>query len=214
MALRVAIAGGHGQIALHLTRALAARGDEIVSLIRNPDHEGDVRAAGGEPVVCDLETADAQTIAEAIGRADVIVFAAGAGPGSGAERKESMDFEGAAKLIAAAGSIHPERFVMISAMSADSGHRGDEVFDVYLRAKGRADDELQASGIPYTIVRPGRLTDQPASGTVSAGLDVGYGEISREDVAAAIVACIDSDAAEDEVVDLISGPTPVDQIFT
>ena len=81
--MRVAIAGGHGQIALRLEKVLKQQGDEPVALIRNPDHAGDVRAAGGEPVVCDLEHAPAEEVAEAIKGADAVVFAAGAGPGSG-----------------------------------------------------------------------------------------------------------------------------------
>ncbi|MDQ3935230.1 MAG: NAD(P)H-binding protein, partial [Actinomycetota bacterium] len=87
----VAIAGGHGRIALRLTRLLSERGDEVRSLIRNPDHAGDVRAAGGEPVVCDLETAADDEVTAAIDGSEAVVFAAGAGPGSGPRRKETMD---------------------------------------------------------------------------------------------------------------------------
>src|SRR3954451_5562330 len=94
--MRVAIAGGHGKIGLRLTKLLSERGDEVISLIRNPDHADDVRAAGGEPVVCDLETAGNREVADAIAGADAVVFAAGAGPGSGPERKETMDYGGPA----------------------------------------------------------------------------------------------------------------------
>src|SRR5919109_392799 len=115
--MRVAIAGGHGQIALRLTKLLSERGDEVVSLIRNPDHEGDVRSAGGEPVVCDLEHAGEREVAEAIAGSDAVVFAAGAGPGSGSERKETMDYGGAAKLIAGPQARSNDRHVIVNAIS-------------------------------------------------------------------------------------------------
>src|SRR5512133_399659 len=182
--MRVAIAGGHGKIALQLTRLLAERGDEVLSLIRNPDHAGDVREAGAEAVVCDLESAGVEEVAEAVDDAHAVVFAAGAGPGSGPERKETMDYGGAVKLIEAAKAKGISRYVMISSMGANPEQAGDDTFAVYLRAKGKADADLQASGLDYTIVRPGRLTDEPGTGRVEIGEGVGRGEVSRDDVAA------------------------------
>ena len=153
------IAGGHGKIGMELTRLLDARGDEVRSLIRNPDHSDEVREAGAVPVICDLESADAGTVAETIGATDAIVFAAGAGPGSGPERKETMDYGGAVKLIEAAQSNGIPRYVIVSSMGADPDLEGDGDFDVYQRAKGRADAALAASGLDFTVVRPGGLTD-------------------------------------------------------
>lgn len=184
--MRVAIAGGHGGIGLRLTRLLSGRGDGVLSLIRNPDYADDVREAGGEPVLCDLEAADEREVETAIGSADAVVFAAGAGPGSGAARKETMDYGGAVKLIAAAKAAGVGRYVMVSSMGADADAQGDDTFSVYLRAKGRADAELAASGLDYTIVRPGRLTDGPGTGRVRLGEDVPRGAVSRDDVAAAL----------------------------
>ena len=167
--MQVVIAGGHGQIALELTRLLDERGDLVRSLIRNPDHSEEVSEAGAtEPIVCDLEEDDADRIARAVGEADAVVFAAGAGPGSSAERKESMDYGGAVKLIEAAKENGIDRYVIVSSMGADADHEGEEIFDVYLRAKGRADQALAESGLKYTIVRPGGLTDDPATGKVFA----------------------------------------------
>ena len=207
--MHVAIAGGHGQIALLLTRQLAERGDEVRSLIRNPDHADDVRAAGGDPVVCDLEAADEQTVTEAIRGAEAVVFAAGAGPGSGSERKLTMDLGGAAKLIAAAHGAGIDRYVMISSRGADPATGGEDTFSVYLRAKGEADAQLAASGLRYTIVRPGRLTDEPGTGRVTVGDDVGDGAIPREDVASVVAAVLAAPAAARAPVDQISGGTPV-----
>jgi nucleoside-diphosphate-sugar epimerase len=203
----VAIAGGHGKIALRLTRLLHERGDRVRSLIRNPDHSDDVREAGGEPVVCDLEAADEQTVAQAIEGADAVVFAAGAGPGSGSERKLTMDLGGAVKLIAAAKGAGIRRYVIVSSRGADPNAPGDDTFSVYLRAKGQADAEVAASGLDFTIVRPGRLTDEPGTGRVRT--DSGDGAIPRDDVAAVLVAVLDEPATIGATFDLISGDSPI-----
>jgi uncharacterized protein YbjT (DUF2867 family) len=207
----VAIAGGHGQIALRLTRLLSDRGDQVRSLIRNPDHADDVSAAGGDPVVCDLEQADDIAVAEAIAGADAVVFAAGAGPGSGPQRKGTMDLGGAVKLIVAAQAAGIRRYVMVSSINADPNHQGDDTFSVYLRAKGEADAELVASGLDYTIVRPGRLTDEPGTGRVRLGDGVGSGAIPRDDVAAVLAAALHEPDSAGRTFELISGDTPVDQ---
>jgi uncharacterized protein YbjT (DUF2867 family) len=209
--MRVVIAGGHGQIALRLTRLLRERGDEVRSLIRNPDHADDVRAAGGEPVVCDLEAAGEDEITEAVGSADSVVFAAGAGPGSGPDRKETMDYGGAAKLIAAAKANGIRRYVMVSSMGADPGAAGDDTFTVYRRAKGRADAELEASGLDYTILRPGRLTDESGTGLVRLGEGVGRGEISRDDVAAVLAAVLSEPATVGRIFEVVAGEAPVEE---
>jgi len=209
--MRVAIAGGHGKIALALTPRLVGRGDEVVSLIRDPDHGADVRAVGGEPVACDLESASEDQVAEAIAGCQAVVFAAGAGAGSGAERKETMDYAGAVRLIAAAQAAGVPRYVMVSSMAADPEHRGDEIFDVYLRAKGRADAELAASSLDYTIVRPGRLTDEPGTGLVKIGADVGRAEVSREDVAHVLAAVLVAPTTVGQTFELVSGETTVDE---
>lgn len=209
--MEVVIAGGHGKIALHLARLLADRGDTVRALIRNPDHEEDVVAAGAEPVLCDLEADDEERVARAVGEADAIVFAAGAGPGSGPERKETMDYGGAVKLIAAAKANGVERYAMVSSTGADASHEGDDTFDVYLRAKGRADDELAASGLAYTIVRPGGLTDAEPTGRVSAAESVERGEIPRADVAAVIAEALHQPAAAGKTFEVVSGQTAVEE---
>jgi nucleoside-diphosphate-sugar epimerase len=183
--MRVAIAGGHGKIALRLTRLLSDRGDEVISLIRNPNHAMDVQAVGGKQLVCDLEQASVDEVAEAIRGADAVVFAAGAGPGSGSERKETMDYGGAVKLIEAAKAAGVPRYVMVSSMGANPHQEGDDTFSVYLRAKGRADEALKESGLEYVIVRPGMLTDDPGTGQIQVGDR--RAQISRDDVAAVLV---------------------------
>ncbi len=209
--MRVLIAGGHGKIALELTRLLSDRGDEVRSLIRNPDHAAAVEGAGAaESVVCDLETDDVARIAAAVEGMDAIVFAAGAGPGSGSERKETMDYGGAAKLIEAARRKGVDRYVIVSSMGADPDHEGEETFDVYLRAKGRADADLIASGLDFTIVRPGGLTDEPATGRVLASERGERGRVPRADVAAVLAAVLSTPAAIGKTFEVISGETPIE----
>jgi uncharacterized protein YbjT (DUF2867 family) len=209
--MRVAIAGGHGQIALRLARVLKDRGDEAVALIRNPDHAADAEQAGAEPVVVDLEHADDDEVASAIDGVDAVVFAAGAGPGSGAARKETMDYGGAVKLLDAAKAKGVRRYVIISSMGADANAQGDDTFQVYLRAKGRADDAVRASGLDWTVVRPGSLTNDPGTGTVNLGASVPRGEVSREDVAQVLAAVLHAPATAGQTVDLVGGDVPVQQ---
>jgi uncharacterized protein YbjT (DUF2867 family) len=209
--MRIAIAGGHGKIAMSLTRLLTERGDSVISLIRNPDHEADIRDAGGEPAVCDLENATDDEVAAAVRGAEAIVFAAGAGPGSGPERKETMDYGGAVKLIAAAKADGIARYLIVSSMGADPDTSGDDTFAVYQRAKGRADAELEASGLDHTIVRPGGLTDDPGTGRVTLGESVERGQIPREDVAAALAGCLDAPDTVGRTFEVVSGDTPIEE---
>jgi uncharacterized protein YbjT (DUF2867 family) len=208
-AMRVAIAGGHGQIALRLAKLLSQRGDQVVALIRNPDHGDDVRQAGAEPAVVDLEHASEDEVAQAIADSDAVVFAAGAGPGSGPERKDTMDFGGAVKLIGAAKQVGVGRYVIVSSMGADPDTPGEDTFSVYLRAKGRADDAVRGSGLDATVVRPAGLTNDPGTGRVNLGERVPRGQVTRDDVAAVLAAVIDSPNTIGRTVDLIGGDTPI-----
>src|SRR6201996_1012484 len=179
--MRIAIAGAHGKVGLRLGRILAARGEDVVGLIRNPDHASDVAAAGIQPVVCDLERASTSDVGDAVGAAGAVVFAAGAGPGSGAERKLTMDRDGAIKLLAAAVAVGAPRYVIVSSIGAENPPDGDDVFSVYLRAKAEADAAVRGSDREWTIVRPGALTDDPGTGRVSISTDPFRGEVPRED---------------------------------
>jgi uncharacterized protein YbjT (DUF2867 family) len=205
----VVVAGGHGKIALRLLRMLAARGDRARGLIRNPAHAADLEAAGAEPVLCDLERED--DIARHLAGADAVVFAAGAGPGSGPERKRTMDLGGAVKLIDAARANGVRRYVMVSAIGAGQPERASEAMRPYIQAKAEADERLAASDLDYTIVRPGRLTDTPGTGRIRAGLDIGGGEVTRDDVAATLLAVLESDNTIGKTFDLLAGDTPIDE---
>jgi uncharacterized protein YbjT (DUF2867 family) len=207
--MRVAIAGGHGQIALRLARILSERGDQVVALIRNPDQADDVGQAGAEPAVVDLEHASDEEVSQAIAGSDAVVFAAGAGPGSGSARKETMDYGGAVKLIAAAKLAEVPRYVIVSSMGANADEPGEDTFSVYQRAKGRADDAVRASGLDATVIRPGGLTNDPGTGRVNLGENLPGGRVTRDDVAAVLAAVLDSPHTIGRTLDLIGGDTPI-----
>jgi uncharacterized protein YbjT (DUF2867 family) len=207
----VAIAGAHGKVGRRLARRLSARGDSVRGLIRNPEHAGDVEADGGEPVECDLELAPVDEVAAAIAGADAVVFAAGAGPGSGAERKLSMDRDGAIKLLEAARAARIERYVIVSSVGAESPPEGDEVFSVYLRAKAEADRALAAGDLAWTILRPGHLSDDPATGQVLIQTEPVRGDVSRDDVAAVLEAVLHAPRSAGKTLYVTGGEIPLEE---
>ncbi len=216
--MRVVIAGGHGQIALRLERLLAQRGDSVAGFIRNPAHAADLEAAGAEPLVVDLEDASVDDVAKHLAGADAVVFAAGAGPGSGAARKETVDRDAAILLADAAEAAQVRRYVMISAMGADveaPDDAGDPVFVAYLRAKGAADDNIRrgAHSTRPSFVRV-MLTNDPGTGQVTIAEETGRGDIPREDVAAVLLAVLDAPGTVGRTFEVISGDTPIAEAVT
>jgi uncharacterized protein YbjT (DUF2867 family) len=200
----VLVVGAHGKIGLRLLRLLAERGDKARGLIRKPEQAADLEAADAEAVVCDLEATD--DISGAVGKADAIVFSAGAGPGSGPERKKTVDQGGAVKSIEAAKKNGIARFLIVSSMGAADPPEGDEGMAPYLRAKAAADRALAESGLDYTIVRPGMLTDDPGSGKIEVAERLGRrGRIPRDDVAATLVACLEQPNTIGKTFELLSG---------
>jgi uncharacterized protein YbjT (DUF2867 family) len=209
--MRVVIAGGHGQIALRLTKVLSAAGHEVVGLVRNPAHEADVAAAGGTVAVLDLEQADVATVADVLAGADVAVFSAGAGPGSGKARKETVD-RGAAVLFAeAAERAGVRRHLQVSSTGVDRIDEldPDDTFMVYLRAKKAAEDDLRSRDLDWTILRPGSLTNDPGTGLVLLADKAPRGNVPRDDVAAVLAGLCDTPAAIGRTLELISGNTPI-----
>lgn len=215
--MRTVIAGGHGQIALRLTRLLAERGDEAVGLVRNPAHTADVEAAGGQAAaVVDLEHSTATELAPVLDAADAVVFAAGAGPGSSAERKDTVDRAGAALLADAAEQAGVARYVLVSSVGADRAEEVpvDEPMGPYLRAKAASEEDLRARSLDWTILRPGRLTDDAGTGRVrlepSLGEAATEGSVTRDDVARTIVALLDEAAVVGLTLELVNGEDLVD----
>lgn len=202
----VLIAGGHGQVARRLIRLLASDGHTARGLIRNADHAADLEADGGVPVVCDLEREDPTPHARG---ADAIVFAAGAGPGSGPERKQTVDLGAAVKCVEAAKAAGVARFVIVSSIGAHDPDAGPEAMRPYLRAKADADAAVAASGLDWTVVRPGGLTNDAGTGRVRLGEKLPRGQVTRDDVAAVLVAVLDSPSTIGRTADLIGGDTPI-----
>ena len=213
--MRVAVAGAHGKVARRVGRLLVARGDTVVGIVRNPAQESDLLGDGMEPAVLDLEYATVEEVAAAVSGADAVVFAAGAGPGSGIPRKDTVD-RGAAVLLAdAAEQAGVRRYVLLSSMGVDAVSPGggppdeDEVFTAYLRAKRAAEDDVLARpALAVTVLRPGRLTDHPGTGRVTLARHVDPGNVPRDDVAAVLVALLDADR-DGAVLELVKGPTPI-----
>lgn len=204
----VVVAGGHGQVGLRLLALLAQRGARARGLIRRPEQAGDLEAVGAEPVVADLESAD---LFAAVGKAHAIVFAAGAGPGSGIPRKWTLDFGGAARLIEVAKVNGIDRYVMVSALGADHPERaGDETFRAYVEAKATADAAVLASGLAATVLRPGGLTNDPGTGEVDLALALGRsGQVTRDDVAATLVALLEESGTIGLTLELLGGTVPI-----
>ncbi|MET7451129.1 SDR family oxidoreductase [Streptomyces sp. NPDC005574] len=208
--MRIVIAGGHGQIALRLERLLAARGYEVAGFIRKAEQSDDLREAGAEPVLLDLESASTEEVAAHLHGADAAVFAAGAGPGSGTSRKETVDRDAAILFADAAVRAGVRRHVVVSSMGADPAHEGDEVFDVYLRAKGEADAYVSGlDSLDWTILRPGSLTNDAGTGLVRLEAHTGRGAVPRDDVAAVLAELVDTTATAGLTLELVGGSTPV-----
>jgi nucleoside-diphosphate-sugar epimerase len=213
--MRIVIAGAHGQVARRLGRRLSARGDTVVGIIRNSAHEADLTADGVAAAVLDLESATVDEVAAVLAGADAVVFAAGAGPASGAARKDTVD-RGAAVLLAdAAEQAGVGRYLLVSSMGVESVAAGtrpagmDDVFTAYLQAKLAAEEDLLArTALSTTVLRPGALTDDPGTGRVTLERHVERGSVPRDDVAAVLVALLDA-GRDGAVVELVSGPSAI-----
>ncbi|MBN1093952.1 SDR family oxidoreductase [Blastococcus sp. TML/M2B] len=214
--MRILIAGAHGQVARRLGRLLSARGDTVVGVIRNPDHAADLEADGVQPAVLDLESASVDELATVARDADAVVFAAGAGPGSGEARKHTVDHGAAVLLADAAERAGVRRYLLLSSMGVERAREGapegvDPVMGVYLQAKLRAEEAvLPREALATTVLRPGGLTDDPGTRRVTLGHGVGYGSVPRDDVAAVMAALLDA-GRDGAVVELVGGDTPVEE---
>jgi uncharacterized protein YbjT (DUF2867 family) len=210
--VRTVIAGAHGKIGLRLAALLAGRGDVVTGVVRNPDHGADLETAGANPVVLDLEATTVPELAEQVRGADAVVFAAGAGPGSGAARKDTVDRAAAVLLADAARAAGVRRYLLVSSTGVDGppAPGTDEVWAAYLRAKKAAEDAIRGTDLDWTILRPGRLTDDPGTGRVRlAPPPVEYGAVTRDDTAAVLVALLDAPGSAGRVLELREGPDDV-----
>ncbi len=211
--MKVLVAGAHGNTARRLVRLLADGGHEVRGMVRKEEQLSDVESDGAEPVLCDLENEEIDGgVGRAVAGCEAIIFAAGAGPGSGDARKETMDYGGAVKLVEAAEQHEISRYLILSTMGTDDPESRPEAMRPYLLAKARADEHLEASSLDYTIIRPGRLTDEEGTGTIDAAESLGrYDEIPREDVAAVFAAALEAPNTFRKRIDVLSGDTPIQE---
>lgn len=209
--MRVAIVGGHGQIALLLHPLLVAGGHPPVALVRTEAHAADVEAAGAEMRLLDIERDDAGAFGRAFEGCDAVVFAAGGGPDGNARRKQTVDLEGSLKSIEGARSAGIRRFVQVSAIDVDEPLPPDtaEVWRAYVEAKGDADAALRETDLDWTVIRPGRLTDDEPTGRVALGPDVERGPVTRADVAAVLAAVLPDGRTIRKQWNLVGGDLPV-----
>jgi uncharacterized protein YbjT (DUF2867 family) len=205
--VNVVIVGGHGQVAMRLAKLLAERGDSPRGIIRQTEQADDLEEIGAEPIVLDIENRE---ISDAVAGADAVVFAAGAGPGSGPARKRTVDYGGAVALVEAAQQHDIRRYVMVSAMGANRPERWSDRIRPYYEAKAEADSYLAESGLDYTIVRPGGLTDDPGTGRVEIAERLDRrGSVSRDDVAAVLAEVLRADNTIGKGFDLLGGDRPI-----
>lgn len=208
---RIAIVGGHGKIALQLIPILKGRGKTVVPLARKQQQLLDLAAMGTEPRLLDIEAASEDDFAQAFEGCDAVVFAAGGGPDGDIDRKRTVDLEGSLKSIAGAKAAGIERFVQISAFGVDNPVPDDTepVWKAYVDAKRDADAALRDSGLSWTIIRPGGLTDGAATGKIALSESVDQGQIPRADVAHVLADCLDQPASAGKQWEAVSGETPI-----
>jgi uncharacterized protein YbjT (DUF2867 family) len=208
---RIAIVGGHGQVARHLLVALRRSEHTPVALVRREEYRAELESRGAEVRLLDIERDDAGAFAAAFAGCDAVVFAAGGGPDGNKERKRTVDLGGSLKSIEGARAAGVDRFVQVSAIGVDDPlpEGTDEVWRAYVEAKRDADAALRASDLAWTILRPGRLTDDPATGRVSLGPAVTRGDVTRADVAAVLAAVLDEPATAGKQWNLVNGETPI-----
>ena len=208
---RIAIVGGHGNIARLLHPMLLGAGHQPVALVRKPEQAAALEASGVETGMLDIENDGVDRFAAVFAGCEAVVFAAGGGPDGNIERKRTVDLEGSLKSIEAAGSAGIRRFVQVSAIGVDDPLPEDTsaVWRAYVEAKRDADAALRDSDLDWTILRPGRLTDEPGTGRVALGAGVERGDIPRADVAEVLAAVLDQDASIGHQWNLVGGDVEV-----
>lgn len=209
---RIIVIGGHGKVALQLARILSERGDAVGSVFRNPDHSDDVAATGAKPVHADIEQLNTDALASLLAGHDAVVFSAGAGGGNPA-RTYAVDRDAAIRVIDAAVQAGVKRFVMVSYFGAgpDHGVPQNDPFFAYAEAKAAADAHLRASDLDWTVLGPGRLTLEPATGRIAVrgAKRPEKDSVSRADVALVVAAALADDSTIRRTVEFNNGDVPI-----
>lgn len=207
--MKVLVIGAHGKIGKRIVKKLADRNHDVYAMIRDEKQKTELQAAGAETVVADLE--------KDIGHAykyklDAVIFSAGSGGHTGKDKTTTVDLQGAKKSIEEAMKNKVDRYIMISAMGANKASEMPGDMQHYFVAKSEADQDLVQSALNYTIFRPGRLTDESGSGSVNAAEsleDYDSPEVSRDNVALAVVEALDMPNTHKKVIEILDGKTPV-----
>lgn len=208
--MKICIIGGHGKVALLLHPLLVEGGHEVSALIRNQDHAEEVDETGAQSVVADVETMDTEALAAQFAGFDAVIWSAGAGGGN-PSRTYAVDRDAAIRSVVATAKAGTMRYVMVSYKGAgpDHGVPEDNPFHAYAEAKAAADEHLRGSGLEWTILGPGRLTDDPGTGRIDAGPDATRDDVPREDVAAVVAAVLDDPGTVHRTIDFVSGDVPI-----
>lgn len=208
---RIAIIGGHGKVALRLSALLTEEGHSVTSIIRNPDHAPDVAATGATPSVLDVESSTTAAIAECLAGHDAVVWSAGAGGGN-PERTYAVDRDAAIRSMDAAAEAGVERYVMVSYLGAgpDHGVPAENSFFAYAEAKAEADEYLRGTGLAWTILGPGTLTDKPGTGRIDVNPSGSGGrETSRSNTASVAAAVLDLPETAGRTIEFRDGTLPI-----
>lgn len=210
---RIAVVGAHGKVGQLVLRLAVERADEAIGIIRNPEHIAELEQLGAEAQIVDIESATAEELAQAFVGADAVVFSAGAGGGSGPERKRTVDYGGSVLTAEAARIAGVRRVVQVSAIGVDEPVADDAAEDwvAYVEAKRQADEQLRAADLDWTIIRPGGLLDEPATGRVELAERVERGSVPRADVAAVVLAAVLDDRTIGKQWELVAGERSVDE---
>ncbi len=210
---RIAVVGAHGKVGQLVLRLAVERADEAIGIIRNPEHIEELEQLGAEAQIVDIESATAEELAQAFVGADAVVFSAGAGGGSGPERKRTVDYGGSVLTAEAARLAGVRRVVQVSAIGVDEPLEDDAAEDwvAYVEAKREADEQLRAADLDWTIIRPGGLLDEPATGRVALAERVERGSVPRADVAAVVLAAVLDDRTIGKQWELVSGEHSIDE---
>ena len=208
--MKIVVAGANGLTGRIVLRMLKEAGHEPVAMIRDFSQRDALEALGAECRIGDLE----KPVGYAVRGCRGAIFAAGSGSKTGPEKTIDVDQHGAMAFTETCVRMNARRFVMLSSIAVDKPERGPESLHHYFRAKAIADRHLQASGLNYTIVRPGFLTNEPGTGAIATGEDLGpiakeTHSVTREDVARVLVDCLALDNTVEKTFEIIGGETPI-----
>ena len=207
--MRVLVIGANGNTATRTIRRLAAGPHDPVAMIRDPDQRPKFDALGVPSVLADLE----YPIDHAVAGCDAVIFAAGSGGKTGKDKTVLVDHLGAIRSMVAAEVLGAKRYIMLSSINNDVNSTSPIAH--YHKAKAHADNHLRETGLDYTIVCPGGLTDEAGTGRVQVSADCGgRGLTSRENLADVLARCLDLDNTIGKCFSLLEGETPIADALT